>query len=167
VRSGSTVDSSIVVRLLGSFLGLVADAGSSGRSDGTTNDGTGRSGDRATDHGPGGSATERAGSCPSFVVALDGLTGDRTGYGADAAADDRTDRPTYGGSDRGATERPGTGPDGLGPVLVPIAIDRAGRAAVDGRVVAGPARVAGGQRVIMRMLVRMQGVVLAVHGSTP
>jgi hypothetical protein len=164
--SGATVERSRFSRVFGAFLGLVADTGPAGRADGTADDRPRRAGDRAADQGTRGPATERARPRTGFVVALGRLTGDRAGHRAYATADDGTDRATNGCTDRGATERPGAGSDGLGAMLPTIAIDRIDRG-VEAGVIAGEARVARGQRVVVRMIVRIQCVVLVVHLGSP
>ena len=58
------------VGFLDLFLGLVASAGTGARADSGTDDGTRRSGDRATEDGARGAPTECAGAGSGLVVAL-------------------------------------------------------------------------------------------------
>ena len=104
-----------MIGLFDLFLGLVADAGTTGRANRATDDSTGRTGDRATDERTRGGTTEgtRAGS--GLVVAFGQFTGHGTRDRTDPAADDGADRPANDGTDTGARERPGTRADGLGP----------------------------------------------------
>jgi hypothetical protein len=101
------------VVLLGLFLGLVARAGTAGRTDRTTDDRAGRSGDGATNESAGRAATEGSGACTGLVVAFGRLTGDRATDGADRATDDGTGGATDGHPDGCAAERTGTGANGF------------------------------------------------------
>jgi hypothetical protein len=101
------------VALFDLFLGLVAGTGASSRTDSGADDGTRRSGDRATDEGPGSTATERAGPGAGLIITFGRLADDRTGDGTDGATNDSARRATDGHPDGRAAEGAGTGADGL------------------------------------------------------
>jgi hypothetical protein len=101
------------VVFLGLFLGLVARAGTAGRTDRATDDRAGRSGDGATGESTGSGATEGSGACTGLVVAFGRFTGDRATDGADRATDDGAGGATDGHADGCAAESTGSGADGF------------------------------------------------------
>ena len=129
------------VALFDLFLGLVAGTGAGSRPDRGADDGTRRSGDRATDERPGSTATERTGPGTGLVITFGRLTDDRTADGADGATDDGARRATDGHADGRAAESPGAGADGLIADFLVL-----GRSAV--------ATALGHQRVIVRMVLQ-------------
>ncbi len=105
--------------LLELLFGLVADTGTTGSADGATDDRARRATDGTADHGTGRGTTKRTRAGPGLVIgSLSSLTGDRTADGADRATDDCARGATDGSTDRGATERAGTGAHGLAADLV-------------------------------------------------
>jgi hypothetical protein len=128
--------------LLQILLGLVADARTTGGTDGTTDYRTRRSGDRATDDSTRGTATERAGAGPGLVVALGRLTGDRPTDGADRATDDSTRRAADGGTDRCPRKGAAARSECLGTVLVGVFVQVADGTAPIHRAIHGAVHLA-------------------------
>jgi hypothetical protein len=135
------------VDLLGLLFGLVAQPGTTGGTDGATDDRARRTGHDTARKGTQCGATKCTGPGAGLIVALSGFARDRTGNSADAAAhgraDGAADRHAYGC----ATERTGTSADRL----------RAAFLVLDGRAV----RV--DIEVIVRVCVVSDGVVIVVH----
>ena len=130
---------------LGLFLGLVACPGSTSGTDGATDDGSRRPGDRATDESACNATTNGACSGAGLVVAFGRLTGDRATDSADGATDDRPDGATNGHADGRATKGSGTSPKGFSAAL--LVLRRRAVVVKDGRVVG--MRVVGHRVVIV------------------
>ena len=129
---------------LGLFLSLVACPGSTGGTDGATDDGARRPGDRATDKGAGDATAKSTRSGASFIITFGSLTGDRTTDRADGAADDGPDRAADDHADGRAAESPGTSAQGFGTALLVL---RRGTVVVKDGVVMGMS--VSGHRVVV------------------
>jgi len=129
---------------LGLFLCLVARAGSTSGTDGATDDGSRRPGDRATNEGACDATTDRARSGASLVVAFGRLTRDCATDGADRATDDGPDGATDGHADGRATQGTGTGAKGFRTALLVL---RRGAVVVKDGVVVGMG--VSGHRVVI------------------
>lgn len=100
------------------FLDLIPGPGSTGGTHGATDDGSRRSGDRATDERACDATAKSTRSGASFIITFGSLTGDRTTDGADCAADDGPDRAADDHADGRAAESPGTSAQGFGAALL-------------------------------------------------
>ena len=117
LRLGGRVE--VVLEIL---LGLVAKAGSSACPNGSTNEGSRRSGDCATDGRTGDRPGSSTGTSAGLIVALCSLTGDRATSGTDGTANDGPNRSTNDGANASAGNRTAGRADGLSAVLVVVVI---------------------------------------------